>query len=63
MGGVVINSNGQVLKEDGEVILGLYAAGEITGGIHEANRLGGNALIDIHVFGRAAGQNAAVEVK
>ncbi len=63
MGGVVINSNGQVLKEDGEVIPGLYAAGEITGGIHGANRLGGNALIDIHVFGRTAGQNAAAEAK
>ncbi len=42
-------------------IPGLYAAGEVTGGIHGKNRLGGNALVDIHVFGRIAGANAAKE--
>ena len=58
MGGVVINTNAQVLNEKGETISGLYAAGEVTGGIHGANRLGGNAITDIVVFGRIAGENA-----
>mgnify|MGYP002411793766 CR=1 FL=1 len=44
---------------DGEIIPGLYAAGEVTGGIHGTNRLGGNAIADIIVFGRIAGGNAA----
>lgn len=43
-------------------IPGLYAAGEVTGGIHGANRLGGNAVTDIVVFGRNAGENAASHV-
>lgn len=59
MGGIKINLNGQALNEADEVIPGLYAAGEVTGGIHGGNRLGGNALVDIHVFGRAAGTAAA----
>ncbi len=59
MGGVKINENAQVLKEDGTAIDGLYAAGEVTGGVHGANRLGGNAVADFVVFGRIAGQNAA----
>ena len=50
MGGVHINEYAQVLNEMGGVIKGLYAAGEITGGIHGANRLGGNALTDLLVF-------------
>ena len=58
MGGVKINTNTEVLKEDGTVIPGLYAAGEVTGGIHGGNRLGGNAVTDIVVFGRIAGENA-----
>ena len=57
MGGVVINEKAQVLNEDKEVIEGLYAAGEVTGVIHGANRLGGNAVADIIIFGRIAGQN------
>ncbi|MGI5172791.1 flavocytochrome c [Treponema sp. OMZ 840] len=61
MGGIEINLNAQVLDKNGKVIPGLYAAGEITGGIHGKNRLGGNALVDIHVFGRVAGANAAKE--
>ena len=61
MGGVEINLNAQVLDADGKVIPGLYAAGEVTGGIHGKNRLGGNALVDIHVFGRIAGAHAAKE--
>lgn len=59
MGGIKINLEGQALNEQNEPIPGLYAAGEVTGGIHGANRLGGNALVDIHVFGRVTGQNAA----
>ena len=60
MGGVVINTNAQVLNEEGEVIPGLYAAGEVTGGIHGGNRLGGNAIVDCLVFGQIAGENCAV---
>ncbi|MBU5676216.1 flavocytochrome c [Alkaliphilus sp. MSJ-5] len=59
MGGIKINTNAQVINKDGKVIEGLYAAGEVTGGIHGTNRLGSNALADIIVFGRVAGQNAA----
>ncbi len=61
MGGIMINTDAQVINTDGEVIKGLYAAGEVTGGIHGANRLGGNALTDILVFGRIAGKNAAAD--
>lgn len=59
MGGLTINTDAQVLKTDGTVIDGLYAAGEVTGGIHGTNRLGSDAIADITVFGRIAGQNAA----
>ena len=59
MGGIVINTEAQVLDANGNVIEGLLAAGEVTGGVHGANRLGGNAVADIVVFGRIAGQNAA----
>lgn len=61
MGGVKINKEAQVINAGGEIIPGLYAAGEVTGGIHGKNRLGGNALADILVFGRIAGKNAAAE--
>ena len=59
MGGVEINTNCEVLDTNGNVIPGFYACGEVTGGIHGANRLGGNAIADIVVFGQIAGQNAA----
>ena len=59
MGGLKINTNTEVLSEKGEVISGLFAAGEVTGGIHGANRLGGTAVTDIIVFGQIAGENAA----
>lgn len=59
MGGLKINPNTEVLKEDGSVIPGLFAAGEITGGVHGANRLGGNAVADFTVFGRIAGEQAS----
>ena len=59
MGGLKINTNTEVLKADGSVIPGLFAAGEVTGGVHGANRLGGNAVADFTVFGRIAGQAAS----
>lgn len=62
MGGVKINSSAEVLNEAGEVIDGLFAAGEVTGGVHGANRLGGNAVADIVVYGRIAAQSAAAYI-
>ncbi|MEW8972737.1 MAG: flavocytochrome c [Tissierellaceae bacterium] len=59
MGGIKINTEAQVLDKNDKVIKGLYAAGEVTGGIHGTNRLGSDALADITVFGRIAGQNAS----
>ena len=63
MGGVAINNSAEVLTADGKIIKGLYAAGEITGGVHGANRIGGNAVTDIVVFGKIAGDNAAEYAK
>jgi fumarate reductase flavoprotein subunit len=59
MGGLKINANTEVLNEKGEVIPGLFAAGEVTGGVHGANRLGGNAVADFTIFGRIAGAAAS----
>ncbi len=59
MGGLQINTKGQVLNAKGKAIRGLYAAGEVTGGIHGSNRLGGNAIADVMTFGRTAGASAA----
>lgn len=59
MGGVVINTDCQVIDKNGNVIPGLYAAGEVAGGIHGGNRVGGNAIVCTVVFGRIAGTNAA----
>ena len=59
MGGVQINTKAQVVGTNGKVIPGLYAAGEVTGGIHGTNRVGCNAVPDALVFGRIAGQNAS----
>ncbi|MEG1604943.1 MAG: flavocytochrome c [Clostridia bacterium] len=59
MGGIKINDQAQVVGTDGQVIEGLYAAGETTGGVHGTNRLGSDALADITVFGRVAGKNAS----
>lgn len=58
MGGLLINSKAQVIDINGKVIPGLYAAGEVTGGIHGSNRLGGNATADVLTFGRLAAKNA-----
>ena len=59
MGGVRINEKAEVLDAQGNPISGLFAAGEVTGGVHGSNRLGGNAVADFVVFGRIAGQSAA----
>jgi len=61
MGGLRINKMAQVIDIWGSPIPRLFAAGEVTGGIHGANRLGGNAIPDCVVFGRVAGTNAAKE--
>ena len=63
MGGVTIDTEAHVLDESGNPIQGLYAAGEITGGIHGANRLGGNAVVDTVVFGRTAGEQVVADNK
>ncbi len=63
MGGLKINQYAQVLNGSDEIIPGLYAAGEVTGGVHGGNRLGGNAVADIIVFGRIAGSNASKYAK
>jgi succinate dehydrogenase/fumarate reductase flavoprotein subunit len=56
MGGIRINKNAQVLNEKNEPIEGLFAAGEVTGGVHGKNRLAGNSLLECVVFGRIAGR-------
>jgi succinate dehydrogenase/fumarate reductase flavoprotein subunit len=58
MGGLAINNESQVTSEAGHPVPGLYAAGEVAGGIHGRNRLGGNSLLDCVVFGRVAGDTA-----
>ena len=63
MGGLKIDPQTRVLKEDGTVIPGLFAAGEVTGGVHGGNRLGGNAVADIVIFGRIAAQSAIDYIK
>ena len=59
MGGAEIDVHGQVLDENGQLIEGLFGAGEVTGGVHGKNRLGGNSLLECTVFGRRAGRAAA----
>lgn len=59
MGGLTIDTSARVLDKNNEVIPGFYAAGEVTGGIHAGNRLGGNAITDIMVFGKIAGESAS----
>ena len=58
MGGVTINTDTQVLDTDKHVIQGVFAAGEVVGGVHGANRIGGNAVADIIIFGMQAGRKA-----
>ncbi|HHW92127.1 MAG TPA: FAD-binding protein, partial [Firmicutes bacterium] len=63
MGGIVINTKGEVISTQGSPIPGLYACGEVTGGVHGGNRVGGNAILDCLVFGTTAGKQAATHVK
>ncbi|GAX07413.1 fumarate reductase flavoprotein subunit [Secundilactobacillus silagincola] len=56
MGGIAINHKTEVLNEDGQAIKGLYAAGEIVGGLHGNNRIGGNSIAETVIFGRQAGE-------
>ena len=63
MGGVKINTKAEVINTAGKVIPGLFAAGEVTGGVHGGNRLGGNAQADIVTFGHIAGQTADAYLK
>ena len=58
MGGVKINTEAQVIDTAGKPIPGLFAAGEVCGGVHGGNRIGGNAVADIVVFGRVASDSA-----
>ena len=62
MGGIKIDTDAKVIDTNGDAILGLYAAGEVTGGIHGGNRIGGTAVTDIVVFGRISGMNASLYV-
>ena len=59
MGGIKINTLTEVVTEAGEPVTGLYAAGEVTGGLHGNNRIGGNSIAETVVFGRQAGKQAA----
>lgn len=61
MGGLKIDTHAHVINEDGKIIKGLFAAGEVAGGLHAGNRLGGNSLTDIFTFGRIATDTAIAE--
>ncbi|MEE3650187.1 MULTISPECIES: flavocytochrome c [unclassified Brenneria] len=63
MGGIAINNRAQVLDVNGKVIPNLFAAGEAAGGVHGANRLGGNSLADIVTYGRIGADQAVKEIK
>ena len=62
MGGVKINTATEVINTEGAAIPGLFAAGEVCGGVHGGNRLGGNAVADIVIFGRIAAETALSEL-
>jgi flavocytochrome c len=61
MGGITIDTEGNVLKEDGTIVEGLHGAGEVTGGVHGNNRLGGNSLLECAVYGGIVGRNIPVD--
>lgn len=63
MGGVLIDTQTRVLDKKNQPIAGLYAGGEVTGGVHGANRLGGNSISETITFGRIAGTQAAAYAK
>ncbi len=58
-----MDAGARVLRADGSAVAGLYAAGEVTGGLHGANRLGGNSLLECVVFGRIAAATALAELE
>jgi len=61
MGGIKIDHEGNVMRDDGTFITGLHAAGEVTGGVHGNNRLGGNSLLECTVYGTIVGQKLPVK--
>lgn len=61
MGGLTIDRNGSVLDEDNNIIPGLHAAGEVSGGVHGDNRLGGNSLLECTVFGSIVGKKIPIK--
>ena len=61
MGGITIDTEGSVLDQNGKIINGLHAAGEVSGGVHGDNRLGGNSLLECTVFGTIVGQKIPVK--
>ena len=63
MGSVKIDASAQVINTEGKAIPGLFAAGEVTGGVHGGNRLGGNAVADFVIFGRISAQSALDYIK
>ncbi len=63
MGGIKINTAAQVIDHDGAAVPGLFAAGEVTGGVHGGNRLGGNAVADITIYGKIAADSALAYIK
>ncbi|WP_425117258.1 FAD-binding protein [Aerococcus urinae] len=63
MGGLKVDPSMHVYDKENNIMKGLYAAGEATGGVHGANRIGGNAVLDIIVNGRIAGQSSAKYLK
>ncbi|QTQ14739.1 flavocytochrome c [Treponema parvum] len=63
MGGLKIDAKAEVLNTKGQPIPGVFAAGEVTGGVHGGNRLGGNAIADIEVFGKMAADSALAYIK
>ena len=62
MGGLKVDSQARVLSNEQQVVKYLYGAGEVNGGIHGENRLGGSSLLDCVVFGRVAGRTAAKDL-
>jgi aspartate oxidase len=60
MGGLTIDKNGSVLDEENSVIRGLHAVGEVSGGVHGDNRLGGNSLLECTVFGTVVGKKIPI---
>ena len=63
MGGLMMTHNAELIKTNGDIMNGLFAAGEVTGGLHGGNRLGGNSLMECGVFGRRAARAAVEYVK